>query len=149
MEITYAMVKPNGVKAGLTGQILSRYEMARLTICGIKIKHITQAEAEGFYAEHVGKPFFPELAAFMTSGPSVLLALGGENAVAKVRAINGATNPAKADPGTIRHDFASTITENIVHASDSVESAKREVAFWFSQEELIQYPAPDFRTGAK
>jgi len=148
MEITYAMVKPNGVKAGLTGQILARYEMARLTICGIKIKQITQAEAEGFYAEHVGKPFFPELAKFMTSGPAVLLALGGENAVAKVRAMNGATNPAKAEPGTIRHDFALSIGENIVHSSDSPESAAREVAFWFKKEEIIQYPAPDFRVGA-
>lgn len=148
MEITFAMVKPNAVKAGLVGRIVERYESARLAVCGVKIKHMTQADAEGFYAEHVGKPFFPELAKFMTSGPSVLLALGGENAVSKVRTMNGATNPAKADPGTIRHDFASTIGENIVHSSDSPESADREVAFWFTQEELIQYPAPDSRVGA-
>ena len=123
--------------------------MARLSVCGIKIKHMTRADVEGFYAEHVQKPFFQELAQFMTSGPTILLALGGENAVTKVRALNGATNPAKADPGTIRHDFASTITENVVHASDSVESAAREVSFWFKKEELVSYPAPDFRAGAK
>ncbi|HSQ41443.1 MAG TPA: nucleoside-diphosphate kinase [Fibrobacteraceae bacterium] len=143
------MVKPNGVKAGLIGRVLERYEMARLSVCGIKIKHMTRADVEGFYAEHVQKPFFQELAQFMTSGPTILLALGGENAVTKVRALNGATNPAKADPGTIRHDFASTITENVVHASDSVESAAREVSFWFKKEELVSYPAPDFRAGAK
>lgn len=147
METTYAMVKPNGVKAGLVGQIVARYEMARLTVRGIKIKQMTRAEVEGFYAEHVGKGFFAELANFMTSGPSVLLALSGEDAVAKVRAMNGATNPAQAAPGTIRHDFASSIGENIVHSSDSVESAAREVAFWFSPAELVEYPTPEFRVG--
>jgi len=149
MEITFAMVKPNAVKAGLTSRILDRYESARLSICGIKIKEMTQAEAEGFYAEHVSKPFFPELAAFMTSGPSILLALSGENAVAKVRALNGATNPAKADVGTIRHDFATSTGENAVHSSDSIESAAREVSFWFQKDELVSYPAPDFRIGAQ
>jgi nucleoside-diphosphate kinase len=149
MEMTFAMIKPNGVKAGLSGRILERYETARLSICGIKIKHMTKTDVEGFYAEHKEKSFFPELAGFMTSGPTIILALGGENAVAKVRALNGATNPAKADPGTIRHDFAATITENVVHASDSPESAAREVAFWFGQEELVSYQAPESRTGLR
>ncbi len=148
MEMTFAMIKPNAVKAGMVGRIIERYESARLAVCGIKIKHMTKADAEGFYAEHVSKPFFPELSAFMTSGPSVLLALGGENAVSKVRFMNGATNPAKAEPGTIRHDFAMTTGENIVHSSDSPESAAREIAFWFTQEELLQYPAADSRVGA-
>jgi len=149
MELTFAMVKPNGVKAGLTGRILERYETARLSIRGIKIKQMTRADLEGFYAEHKDKPFFASLLEFMTSGPCVLLALGGENAVAKVRAINGATNPAKAEPGTLRHDFASTITENVVHSSDSPESAAREVAFWFQNSELVSYLAPEFRAGAQ
>ena len=149
METTFAMVKPNGVKAGLIGRILERFETARLSIRGIKIKQMSQADVEGFYAEHKDKPFFPSLAEFMTSGPTILLVLAGENAVAKVRAINGATNPAKAEPGTIRHDFASTITENVVHASDGPESAAREVAYWFQNGELVSYPAPEFRTGAR
>lgn len=149
METTFAMIKPNAVKAGLIGRVIERYEGARLSVRAIKIKHMTKADVEGFYAEHVQKPFFPELANFMTSGPTILLALGGENAVAVVRALNGATNPAKAEPGTIRHTFALTMTENVVHASDSVESAAREVTFWFKAEELVQYPTPDFRTGAR
>lgn len=145
MEITFAMIKPNAVVSGLVGKIIERYESARLSVAGIKFKQMTQADAEGFYAEHVSKPFFPELAQYMTSGPSVLLALAGENAVAKVRAINGATNPAKAEPGTIRHDFAPSMTENVVHSSDSPESAAREIAFWFSKEELYSYAAADRR----
>ena len=147
METTFAMVKPNAVKAGLVGRLLERYETARLVIRGIKIKQFSKQDIEGFYAEHVGKPFFPGLAEFMVSGPTVLLALGGENAVAKVRAINGATDPTKAEPGTIRHDFAPSTRENAVHASDSVQSAEREVSFWFAPNELVSYPAPEHRTG--
>lgn len=145
MEMTFAMIKPNAVRAGLTAKVLERYESARLAICGMKLKQMSLEDVQGFYAEHVEKPFFAELAEFMTSGPTVLLALGGEDAVAKVRFLNGATNPEKADPGTIRHDLARSITENVVHASDSSESAKREVAFWFSDAELYETPIPDFR----
>ncbi|NLB63387.1 MAG: nucleoside-diphosphate kinase [Fibrobacter sp.] len=145
METTFAMIKPNAVKAGLIGRVIERYEGARLAVRGLKITEMSQSDVEGFYAEHVEKPFFPELAEFMTSGPTVLLALGGEDAIAVVRALNGATNPANAEPGTIRHTFAATMTENVVHASDSLESAAREIAFWFKPEELVQYPAPDFR----
>lgn len=147
METTYAMIKPNGVKAGLVGHIIERYEMARLAVCGIKIKHMTRAEVEGFYAEHVGKDFFEGLASFMLSGPSVLLAISGENAIAKVRAMNGSTDPAQAAPGTIRHDFACTVRENIVHSSDCAESAAREVAYWFAPNELVNYSTPEFRVG--
>ena len=109
MEQTFAMVKPNAVESGLIGRIIARYEAARLSVVAIRFKQMTKADAEGFYAEHVGKPFFPELAQFMTSGPSVQLVLAGENAIAKVRAINGATNPAKAEPGTIRYDWATSM----------------------------------------
>ncbi len=145
MEKTFAMIKPNAVKSGLVGRIISRYEAARLSVVAIRFKQMTKADAEGFYAEHVGKPFFPELAQFMTSGPSVQLVLAGENAIAKVRAINGATNPEKAEPGTIRYDWATSMTENAVHSSDGPESSAREIAFWFKPEEIFEYDALDQR----
>lgn len=139
MEMTFAMIKPNGVQSGLIGRILDRYTSARLAVVGLKLHQMTSEEARGFYAEHVNKPFFPELEAYMTKGPSVMIALVGENAVAKVRAINGATNPEKAEPGTLRYDFAPSMTENVVHSSDSPASAEREVAFWFKKEDLYDY----------
>ena len=138
MEMTFAMIKPNGVKSGLIGRIIERYESANLSVCAVKMHRMTSADARGFYAEHVNKPFFPELEAYMTKGPSVMLVLGGENAVAKVRAINGATNPAKAEPGTLRYDFAPSMTENVVHSSDSAASAAREIAFWFKKEDIFE-----------
>lgn len=141
MEMTFAMIKPNGVKSGLIGRILDRYTSARLSVIGLKLHQMTSEEARGFYAEHVNKPFFPELEAYMTKGPSVMIALAGENAIAAVRAINGATNPAKAEPGTLRYDFAPSMTENVVHSSDSPASAEREVAFWFKKEDLYEYEA--------
>jgi nucleoside-diphosphate kinase len=141
METTFVIVKPNGVKNGLIGEIIGRFEMARLSVSALKIKTITKSEAEAFYGEHKERGFFPELVAFMTSGPSVLLALSGDKAVEKVRTLNGATNPANASPGTIRHDFAPNTGENIVHSSDSVQSAEREVAFWFEKTDLVSYPA--------
>ena len=139
MEMTFAMIKPNGVKSGLIGRILDRYTSARLSVVGLKLHQMTSEEARGFYAEHVNKPFFPELEAYMTKGPSVMIALAGENAIAAVRAINGDTNPAKAEPGTLRYDFAPSMTENVVHSSDSPASAEREVAFWFKKEDLYDY----------
>jgi|SRR4051812_25267954 nucleoside-diphosphate kinase len=141
MESTLVIIKPNGVKGGIIGEIISRYEMSRLSVSGIKIKSLTQKEAEGFYAEHKERGFFGELVGFMTSGPVVLIALSGEKAVEKVRTINGATNPANASPGTIRHDFAPNTGENIVHSSDSTTSSAREIAYWFEKSELVSYPA--------
>lgn len=141
MEMTFAMIKPNAVKSGLVGQIIARYEAAGLSVCAIKMHQMSKKDARGFYAEHVKKPFFPELEAYMTKGPSVMLALGGENAIAKVRAINGATNPAKAEPGTLRYDFAPSMTENVVHSSDSPASAERELDFWFKKEDRYAYEA--------
>jgi nucleoside-diphosphate kinase len=141
MESTLVIIKPNGVKGGIIGEIISRYEKSRLSVSGIKIKSLTQKEAEGFYAEHKERGFFGELVGFMTSGPVVLIALSGEKAVEKVRTINGATNPANASPGTIRHDFAPNTGENIVHSSDSTTSSAREIAFWFEKSELVSYPA--------
>lgn len=141
MEMTFAMIKPNGVKSGLVGKIIERYVDAGLAVCAVKMHQMTSEDARGFYAEHVGKPFFVDLERYMTAGPSVMLVLGGENAIAKVRAINGATNPAKADPGTIRYDFAPSMTENVVHSSDGDASAKREVSFWFKEEDIYPYDA--------
>lgn len=145
METTLVIIKPNGVAFGLVGRIVERYETARLCIRAIKTRLLDKKTVEGFYAEHVGKAFFPSLMDFMTSGPVILIALGGEDAIAKVRSINGATDPAKANAGTIRHDFAPTVTFNVVHASDSAESARREVAYWFQPHELVEYSPADHR----
>ncbi len=142
MQTTLVIIKPNGVRGGLIGEILSRYEKSRLAVAAIRIRAITRAEAEGFYAEHKERGFFGELVDFMTSGPVVLLALRGEKAVEAARHMNGATNPANAMPGTIRHDFAPSTGENVVHSSDSPESALREVAYWFDASELTEY-VPD------
>jgi nucleoside-diphosphate kinase len=141
MESTLVIIKPNGVKGGIIGEIIARYEKSRLSVSAVKIKTLTKQEAEGFYAEHKERGFFGELVGFMTSGPVVLLALSGEKAVEKVRTINGATNPANALAGTIRHDFAPNTGENVVHSSDSPESAAREIAYWFEKKELVSYPA--------
>ncbi len=141
MESTLVIIKPNGVKGGIIGEIISRYEKARLSVSAIQIKSLSKAEAEGFYAEHKERGFFGELVGFMTSGPVVLLALSGEKAVEKVRTINGATNPANAAAGSIRHDFAPNTGENIVHSSDSAASAAREIAYWFEKSGIISYPA--------
>ncbi len=139
MQTTFVIIKPNGVRGGLIGEIISRYEKARLAVAAIEIRTITRAEAEGFYAEHKERGFFGELVDFMTSGPVVLLALRGEKAVEAVRHMNGATNPQNALPGTIRHDYAPNTGENVVHSSDSPESAAREVAYWFTPERLVEY----------
>lgn len=139
MQTTLVMIKPNGVLGGLIGEIIARYEKSRLAVSAISLRNITRAEAEGFYAEHRERPFFGELVDFMTSGPVVLMALRGERAVEAVRHMNGATNPANALPGTIRYDFAPNTGENVVHSSDSPESAAREVAYWFPAEALVAY----------
>lgn len=139
MEATFAMVKPNGMEHALLGRILSRYEASGLALQAIRIVKMSRDEAEGFYAEHKGKGFFEELVGFMTSGPVALLVLGGDQAVSVVRTINGATNPADAAPGTIRYDYAPNVGMNVVHSSDSPESAKREIGYWFKPEELVSY----------
>ncbi|MFC1586183.1 nucleoside-diphosphate kinase [Fibrobacterota bacterium] len=144
MEYTLVMIKPNGVANGLIGKIINRYETSRLSISAIKIKHLSQKEAEGFYAEHVGKDFFARLVAFMISGPSILMVLHGHNAIEAVRVINGATSPKDAMPGTIRYDYAPDERKNLVHSSDSTESAKREIAYWFSDEDIVAYAPHSF-----
>ena len=133
MEETLVLIKPDGVKRQLCGEILSRYERKGLEIKAMKLLQTPQELAEEHYAEHKDKPFFGELVDFITSGPVLAFILGGQNAVASVRAINGSTNPLDATPGSIRGDYALTLDSNVVHASDSAESAAREMKLWFPE----------------
>ena len=139
MQKTFVMIKPNGVQNGLIGRVLARYEGSGLSVCGIKILHPTKEQVEGFYAEHKGRDFFEPLVDFMSSGPTVMLVLGGVEAIKAARAINGETNPDEAAPGTIRYDYAPNTRMNVVHSSDSVESANREMMYWFDESELVEY----------
>lgn len=136
MERTLSIIKPDAVGKNVIGQIYTRFENAGLRIVAGKMKQLSQADAEGFYAEHKERPFFGDLVSFMTSGPVFVQVLEGEGAVAKHRDLMGATNPKEAEAGTIRADFAESIDENAVHGSDSAESAAREIAYFFSDEEL-------------
>ncbi len=139
MEKTFAMIKPDAVQRGLAGTIISRYEAKGLRIAAMKIMQVTDELARQHYAEHVNKPFFPGLLSYITSGPVVALVLEGKNAVAEVRKLNGATNPLEAACGTIRGDFAQEVGRNVVHGSDSVESAAREIAIYFDEKEVLDY----------
>jgi nucleoside-diphosphate kinase len=136
LERTLSIVKPDGVQKNLIGEVYRRFEQAGLRIVAAKMKHLTAREAEGFYAVHRERPFFKDLCAYMTSGPVIVQVLEGENAVAKHREIMGATDPKKAAPGTIRADLAASIEENVVHGSDSLENAAREIGYFFAETEL-------------
>lgn len=136
LERTLSIIKPDAVAKNLIGAIYNRFESAGLRIVGAKMMHLSKEQAEGFYAEHKERPFFGALVEFMTSGPIVVQVLEGEDAVRKNRDIMGATNPAEALAGTIRADYAETIDENAVHGSDATESAAREIAYFFSDEEV-------------
>jgi nucleoside-diphosphate kinase len=138
-ERTLVLVKPDGVQRLLTGRIIARYEERGLKIAGLKLVQVDRELAERHYAIHREKPFFGGLVDFITSGPLVALALEGPNAIPIVRAINGATRPHEAAPGTIRGDFAIETAQNIVHASDSAETAAFELDLWFAQDELHEY----------
>jgi nucleoside-diphosphate kinase len=138
-ERTLVLVKPDGVQRQLVGRILARYEERGLKIAGLKLVTVDRELAERHYAVHRAKPFFEGLVEFITSGPLVALALDGPNAIAVVRAINGATRPHEASPGTIRGDFALETAQNIVHASDSAETAATELDLWFDADELLEY----------
>jgi len=131
VEHTYVMVKPDGVVRGLVGEVISRFERKGLTLENLRMLTITEELAGRHYAEHTEKPFFGELVEFITSGPVVAMQWSGEGAVAVARTLMGVTNPAEAAPGTIRGDFGLIITHNIVHGSDSVQSADRELAIFF------------------
>ncbi|MGA7833113.1 MAG: nucleoside-diphosphate kinase [Terracidiphilus sp.] len=136
-ERTFSIVKPDAVRKGFTGAILAEIERAGFQIVAIKKQSISAAEAKGFYAVHAGKPFFDSLCAFMSSGPLVLMVLEKENAIADLRKLMGATNPANADEGTIRKKFAGSLQENAIHGSDAPETAAFEIGYWFAGYELI------------
>ena len=139
IERTLSIIKPDGVEKGVIGQVIARFEKAGLKPIAIRMAQLSKAEAEGFYAVHKARPFFNSLVQFMTSGPVVLMVLEGEGAVLKNRDIMGATDPKKADAGTIRKDFATDIEKNTVHGSDSVENAKVEVSYFFPEVEIHRY----------
>jgi len=136
VERTLSIIKPDAVAKNVIGEIYSRFEKAGLSIVAAKMLRLSREQAEGFYAEHKGRPFFPALIDFMTSGPVTVQVLEGENAVVKNRELMGATNPQNAEPGTIRADFAESIDANAVHGSDSPASAAREVAYFFASSEI-------------
>jgi len=131
LERTLSIIKPDAVKNNVIGQIVARFEKSGLRIVAARMKHLSRAEAEGFYAVHRERPFFRDLVDFMISGPVLIQVLEGENAIAKNRELMGATDPKKADKGTIRADFAQSIDANAVHGSDSAENARTEVAYFF------------------
>jgi nucleoside-diphosphate kinase len=128
---SFVLIKPDAVRRGLAGTIISRFESKGLTIVAMELRQMTGELADQLYAEHVERPFYPPLRLFVTSGPSVAMVVEGDEAIDVVRTINGATDGRKAAPGTIRGDFALSNRENLVHGSDSAESAKREIALWF------------------
>jgi nucleoside-diphosphate kinase len=136
VQRTISIIKPDAVAKNVIGDIYNRFEKAGLRVVAAKMVHLSEEEAGGFYAVHKERPFFGELVAFMTSGPVMVQVLEGENAVAANREIMGATNPAEAAAGTLRADYAESIDENAVHGSDAPESAAREIAYFFSEEEV-------------
>jgi nucleoside-diphosphate kinase len=138
VQRTLAIVKPDAVAKGVTGKIIARIEDAGFTILGAKLVHMSLAQARGFYYVHRQRPFYDSLCSFMTEGPSLLMVLEGDNAIQRWRDLMGATDPAKAAPGTIRREFASSIEANAVHGSDSPETAAVEIPYFFSSLEL--YP---------
>jgi nucleoside-diphosphate kinase len=137
MEMTFSIVKPDGVKKNLIGEVIGRFEKQGLKISALKMLHLTKKEAEGFYAVHKARPFFESLTTFMSEGPIVAMVISGNKAIEKVRQLMGATNFKDAAPGTIRADFASDIEHNIVHGSDSPESVAFEIPYFFSAMELF------------
>ncbi|VAX20471.1 Nucleoside diphosphate kinase [hydrothermal vent metagenome] len=137
MSRTFAMIKPDAVERGLAGKILSRIATEGLTVVGMKLVHMTLEQAEGFYAEHKERPFFGSLTGYMSSGPSVLAVLEGDDAQPKWREMMGATNPADAAEGTIRKELAIGLEKNSVHGSDSEESAEREISYFFTDAEIV------------
>ena len=136
LERTFSIIKPDGVARNLIGEVVRRFEKAGLTVIAQRMTHLSQREAEQFYAVHKARPFFNDLVKYMTSGPVVVQVLEGEGAIAKNREIMGATDPKKAAPGTIRADFAESIEANTVHGSDAPETAAKEIAYFFRETEI-------------
>lgn len=136
VEQTLSIIKPDGVEKNLIGEIYRRFENAGLQIVASRMMHLSKEQAEGFYEVHKERPFYNDLVSYMTSGPVIVQVLEGESAISKNREIMGATNPADADAGTIRKDFAASIEENVVHGSDGPETAAQEIAFFFGDDGL-------------
>jgi nucleoside-diphosphate kinase len=143
IEHTLSIIKPDAVGKNVIGEIASRFEKADLRIAAMRMMHLSKAQAGDFYAVHKGRPFYDELVEFMSSGPVVVQVLEGENAIASNREIMGATNPADAEPSTIRADFADSVGCNAVHGSDAPETAKEEIAFFFKDDEIFSRPVSD------
>ena len=143
MDRTFVMVKPDGVARGLIGEMVSRFEKKGLRLVAARLEKLPEKRVMEQYREHLEKPFFPSLRHYITSGPVFLMVWEGKSAVTVVRTLVGATNPAEAAPGTIRGDFALDIGRNVIHASDSPESAKREIALHFTQEDFCSYKRVD------
>ncbi|TRZ37734.1 nucleoside-diphosphate kinase [Niallia circulans] len=139
MEKTFLMVKPDGVQRNLIGKIVERFESKGFQLVGAKLMVVSQDLAKQHYQEHVDKPFFMELVDFITSGPVFAMVWSGEDVVTKARAMMGKTNPLDAAPGTIRGDFGVVMRKNVIHGSDSVDSAAREIGLFFNEEELVEY----------
>lgn len=137
MEQTLSIVKPDGASKNLIGTVTAAFEENGLSVAAMRMIRMTKEQAEGFYAEHSERPFFASLTAFMSSGPCVVMVLRGDGAIAKVRKIMGATNPAEADEGTIRKTHAGSVEENVVHGSDSPQSAQREITYFFNRLEIF------------
>ena len=137
LQRTFSIIKPDATRRNITGKVIAKLEEGGLRVVAQKRIHMTREQAEGFYAVHKERPFFGELVEFMTSGPVVVQVLEGENAIARNREIMGATNPAEAAPGTIRAEFAESIGENSVHGSDGPDTAKDEISFFFSSDEIV------------
>ena len=137
LERTFSIIKPDATRRNITGKVITKLEEGGLRVVASKRIHMTRAQAEGFYGVHKDKPFFGELVEFMISGPVVVQVLEGESAVVRNREIMGATNPAKADPGTIRKELAVSFTENSVHGSDAPETAAEEIKFFFTDDEIV------------
>ncbi len=142
-ERTFVMVKPDGMARRLLGKVIARYEAKGLKLVGMKFQVVSRELAEQHYGEHRDMPFYNDLVNFITSGPSVAMVWEGPGAIDIVRTMNGATHSAKADPGTIRGDLGLTVQNNVVHASDSLETANREIALYFGEEDLLKYTMPD------
>ena len=138
IERTFSIVKPDGVEKNLIGEVYSRFEKSGLQIIASRMLHLTRDQAEGFYAVHKDRPFFNDLVSYMISGPVVVQVIEGENAIQRNREIMGATDPADAEPGTIRADFAQSIEANVVHGSDGLDTARKEISFFFTEDEI--YP---------
>jgi nucleoside-diphosphate kinase len=137
IERTLAIVKPDAVRRGLIGEVIGRFERGALTVRGLRMVHLTKGEAERFYAVHRERPFFESLVSFMASGPVVVMVLEGAEAIGRVRKIMGATDPAQAEPGTIRRDLAESIERNAVHGSDSPAAAAVEIPYFFAAVDLF------------